>query len=81
MAIPTLRNLDGGTRLFTCKTFFSKHEHCSKDDGQPPDRDFAWIKIAAKLGLVGELAATAPTWTFFDSVLFLQSTKSVQGAR
>jgi hypothetical protein len=53
-----------------------------KTMANPPDRDFAWgIKIAAKLGLVGELAATAPTWTFFDSVLFLQSTKFVQGAR
>ena len=44
----------------------------------PPDRD---LEIAAKLGLVSELAATAPTWTFFRLRLFLQSTKSVQGAR
>jgi hypothetical protein len=41
MAILTLRNLDGGTEVIYLQDIISKHEHCSKDDGQPPDRDFA----------------------------------------
>jgi hypothetical protein len=34
--ILTLRNLDGGPSLFYLQDIISKHEHCSKDDGQPP---------------------------------------------
>jgi hypothetical protein len=58
MAILTLRNLDGGTRLFACKTLFSKHEHCSKDDGQPLTVILHGSN-RGQIGLVNELAATA----------------------
>jgi hypothetical protein len=79
MAILTLRNLDGGTEVIYLQDIISKHEHCSKDDGQPLTVILHGSKSRPKLGLVSELAATAHL-NFFRLRLFLQSTKSVQGA-